>query len=124
MNYAETVKYLNSFGRFGIKLGLSRTSGLLGLLGNPQNDFKSIHIAGTNGKGSVVTMIGTVLQESGFRVGMYTSPHLDDFRERITVNGAPIPRNYLLSLVERVRPLIPEVERSSTQPTFFEVTTA
>jgi len=124
MNYAETVKYLNSFGRFGIKLGLSRTSGLLRLLGNPQDDFKSIHLAGTNGKGSVVAMMGSVLQESGFRVGMYASPHLDDFRERITVNGAPIPRNCLLSLVERVRPLIPKVKRSSTQPTFFEVTTA
>jgi len=124
MNYTETMKYLNSFGRFGIRLGLSRTSELLRLLGNPQNDFKSIHVAGTNGKGSVVAMMSSVLQGSGFKVGTYASPHLDDFRERITVNRAPISRNYVLSLVERVRSLVPKVERSSTQPTFFEVTTA
>jgi dihydrofolate synthase/folylpolyglutamate synthase len=124
MNYTESMKYLNSFGRFGIHLGLSRTTKLLELLGNPQNDFKSIHIAGTNGKGSVTAMVSSILQESGFRTGMYTSPHLDDFRERIVVNGIPISREALSSLVERVKPLIPEVERGDSHPTFFEVTTA
>ena len=124
MNYTETMKYLNSFGRFGSKLGLERTLELLKLLGNPQHDFKSVHIAGTNGKGSVTAMVSSILQESGFRVGMYVSPHLDDFRERIVVNKVQIPRKTLISLIERVKPLIPGVERSSTQPTFFEITTA
>jgi len=124
MNYVETMKYLNSFGRFGIKLGLSRTSELLGLLGNPQEDFRSVHVGGTNGKGSVTAMVSNILQESGFRVGRYTSPHLDDFRERITVDGVPVSRSSLASLAGRVKPLVHEVKRSSTQPTFFEVTTA
>lgn len=124
MNYTEMMKYLNSFGRFGSKLGLERTLELLKLLGNPQNDFKSVHIAGTNGKGSVTAMMSSILQESGFRVGMYVSPHLDDFRERIVVDGVQIPRKALISLVEKVKPLIPETGLSSTQPTFFEVTTA
>lgn len=118
------MKYLNSFGRFGIKLGLSNITELLELLGNPQNDFKSIHIGGTNGKGSVTAMVASILQEAGFRTGLYISPHLDDFRERISVNGAPISRETLSSLVARVKPLIPEVERRNSHPTFFEVTTA
>ena len=124
MNYAESVKYLNSFGRFGSKPGLSRTLELLRMLGNPQNDFKSVHVAGTNGKGSVTAMVASILREEGFRTGMYTSPHLDDFRERIVVDGKFIPRNALNSLVETVKLLVPEVERKCSHPTFFEVTTA
>lgn len=124
MNYTETMKYLNSFGRFGIRLGLSNTTELLNLLGNPQDDFKSIHIAGTNGKGSVTAMLTSIMREAGFKTGMYISPHLDDFRERIQVNGVPIPRNALSSLTGEVKSLIPEVERRSSHPTFFEVTTA
>ncbi|NYZ79299.1 bifunctional folylpolyglutamate synthase/dihydrofolate synthase [Candidatus Micrarchaeota archaeon] len=118
------MKYLNSFGRFGSKLGLGRTEELLKLFGNPQNDFKSVHIAGTNGKGSVTAMVSSILQEAGFRTGMYTSPHLDDFRERMEVDGVPISRDELNSLVERIKPLIPKVERKASHPTFFEVTTA
>jgi dihydrofolate synthase/folylpolyglutamate synthase len=124
MSYTESTKYLNSFGRFGSKFGLERVEELLRLLGNPQDDFKSVHIAGTNGKGSVTEMVSSILREAGFRTGMYTSPHLDDFRERIEVDGVPIPREALNSLVERVRPLIPKVERKASHPTFFEVTTA
>jgi dihydrofolate synthase/folylpolyglutamate synthase len=118
------MKYLNSFGRFGSKFGLERIEELLKLLGNPQDDFKSVHIAGTNGKGSVSEMVSSILQEAGSRTGMYTSPHLDDFRERIEVDGIPISKQALTSLIERVRPLIPEVEGKASHPTFFEVTTA
>ncbi len=118
------MKYLNSFGRFESKFGLERTEELLRLLGNPHYDFKSVHIAGTNGKGSVTAMISSILHEAGFRTGMYTSPHLDDFRERIEVNGIPISKEALTSLVERVKPFIPAVERKASHPTFFEVTTA
>ncbi|NYZ75843.1 bifunctional folylpolyglutamate synthase/dihydrofolate synthase [Candidatus Micrarchaeota archaeon] len=124
MNYTESMKYLNSFGRFGSKFGLERIKELLRLLGNPQDDFKSVHIAGTNGKGSVTEMVSSILQEAGFRTGRYTSPHLDDFRERIEVDRAFIPREALTSLVEKVKPIIPEVERKASHPTFFEVTTA
>lgn len=124
MGYAKSMKYLNSFGRFGSKPGLERTIGLLGMLGNPQDDFKSIHIAGTNGKGSVTAMVSSILQEAGFRTGMYTSPHLDDFRERIEVNGVYIPKDALSLLVREIKPLIPAVERKASHPTFFEVTTA
>lgn len=124
MNYTESMKYLNSFGRFGSKLGLERTEELLKLFGNPQDDFKSVHIAGTNGKGSVTAMVSSILREAGFRTGMYTSPHLDDFRERIEMDGVPISRDELTSLVERIKPLILEVKRKASHPTFFEVTTA
>jgi len=118
------MKYLNSFGRFGSKFGLERIKEVLRLLGNPQDDFKSVHLAGTNGKGSVTEMVSSILQEAGFRTGRYTSPHLDDFRERIEVDGAPITKEELNSLVERTKPLIPAVEKKASHPTFFEVTTA
>lgn len=124
MNYTESMKYLNSFGRFGSRLGLERTEELLRLLGNPQDDFKSVHVAGTNGKGSVTAMISSILQEAGFRTGMYTSPHLDDFRERIEVDGVPISKEKLTSLVGGLKPLVPKVKRKASHPTFFEVTTA
>ena len=123
MNYNQAIHYLNSFGRFGSKLGLFRINKLLELMGNPHENFKSVHIAGTNGKGSVAAMVSSILQEEGFRVGLYTSPHLDDFRERIVVNGSCIPKKELALLVEEVKPIVKKVKKLS-QPTFFEVTTA
>lgn len=124
MNYTDSIEYLNSFGRFGSKFGLERTEELLRLLGNPQENFKSVHVAGTNGKGSVTAMVSSMLQEAGFRTGMYISPHLDDFRERMQVDGEFISKDELFSILERVKPLISRVERKASHPTFFEVTTA
>ena len=94
MSYQDTIDYLYSrlplFSRIGpaaIKADLHNTIAICDFLGNPQNKFKTIHIAGTNGKGSTSHMLASILQEAGFKTGLYTSPHLYDFRERIKVNG-------------------------------------
>ncbi len=86
MDYDESLEWLNSHEKMGIRLGLENTTDLLAALGDPQKTFRSVHVAGTNGKGSVCAMISSVLREEGYRVGLYTSPHLVDFRERIQVN--------------------------------------
>ena len=115
-----TLNYLYNLERFGIKLGLEAIMELLELLGNPQNKFKSVHIAGTNGKGSVSAYLAAILQEAGYRVGWYTSPHLIKFNERIRVDGKEIGDEELVRLTE----LIKEKVEGKIQPTFFEFTTA
>lgn len=122
--YAETLQYLYSnlpmFQRIGaaaLKNDLSNTQKLCEALGNPQNKFKSIHIAGTNGKGSTSHMLASVFQSAGYKTGLYTSPHLKEFTERIRVNGAEIEKSFVADFVERVKPLITEIE-----PSFFEIT--
>ena len=126
MNYTETIKYLynsaplfQNVGGKAYKEGLDNTLALDAHLGNPQNSFKSIHIAGTNGKGSCAHSIASVLQEFGLKVGLYTSPHLVDFRERIRINGKVIPEGYVIDFVEKLRPLFERLH-----PSFFEITTA
>jgi dihydrofolate synthase/folylpolyglutamate synthase len=106
--------------RFGIKLGLETITTVLAQLGNPQNDFRIIHIAGTNGKGSVAAMLSTILRAGGYRVGRYTSPHLESFNERICINNQPIGDDEVMSSYEKVQS-IGQPERGLT---FFEVTTA
>jgi dihydrofolate synthase / folylpolyglutamate synthase len=110
------------FSRIGaaaIKKDLHNTIALCNALDNPQNHFQSIHIAGTNGKGSVSHMLAAILQTAGYKTGLYTSPHLHDFRERIKVNGEMIAEQYVIDFTERVQPLIDEIE-----PSFFEITVA
>lgn len=125
MTYKQTINYLYGFERFGIQFGLERITYLLSLLDNPQDSFKSIHIAGTNGKGSTSSFIASILKEAGFKTGLYTSPHLVDFRERIQINGVLIPRKRLTWIVERLMPLIEETEGAlQCAPTYFEVATA
>jgi dihydrofolate synthase / folylpolyglutamate synthase len=102
-----------------IKFGLATTRALLRLLGNPQDVVPAIHIGGTNGKGSVCTLVAAALRESGWRVGLYTSPHLVSFRERVQVDGVPISEDAVAMWTQRLRPLI--LERRAT---FFEATTA
>ena len=102
-----------------IKFGLDTTRRLLAALGNPHDVFATVHIGGTNGKGSVATLVADALARQGFRVGLYTSPHLVSFRERIRVNGAPITRDAVATWTEHLRPLADE-----TSATFFEMTTA
>jgi len=106
--------------RFGIKLGLDVIARILEVLGNPQDRFKAIHIAGTNGKGSVAAMLTTVFCEADIAVGCYTSPHLERFNERITVNNTPISDNEVIRAYERVM----RVQGLSRPATFFEITTA
>jgi dihydrofolate synthase/folylpolyglutamate synthase len=88
-------------------------------LGNPQEKFKSIHVGGTNGKGSVSHSLAAIFQTAGYKTGLYTSPHLYDFRERIKVNGAMAEETFVVSFVEKIKPLIEEI-----QPSFFEITVA
>ena len=125
MNWDETLEYLyNSFpmfqytGKAGYKPGLNRTIELDDLYGNPSVKFKSIHIAGTNGKGSVSHMLASILQEAGFNTGLYTSPHLKDFRERIKINGQMIPKEYVMSFIQNGKEHFENI-----RPSFFELTT-
>jgi len=118
-NYNTALKYLYELERAGIKYDLSNIRKLLKILGNPHKNFKSVHIAGTNGKGSVSSIINSVLIEKGIRTGLYTSPHILDFRERILVNGKFISKKFILGFVNR---MYDEIEK--IKPSFYEVTTA
>ena len=126
MTYEECLNYLYSklpmFSRIGsaaLKNNLDNTLKLCGFLDNPQSKFKSVHIAGTNGKGSVSHMIASIFQEAGYKTGLYTSPHLKDFRERIRINGKMIEEQEVLNLTLKLIPIIEEIE-----PSFFEATVA
>jgi len=109
--YRETLSYLFGLQRFGIKLGLENIATLLEILGNPQRAFPSIHIAGTNGKGSTASFLESILRQSGLRTGLYTSPHLIDFNERIQINGKAIPTRRIVSLTGQIRSHVEEMER-------------
>ena len=126
MTYEETVTYLyncappfQQVGGAAYKEGLSTTLALDNHLGNPHRKYRTIHVAGTNGKGSTSHTIAAVLQASGYKVGLYTSPHLIDFRERMRVNGIPAPQEYVVDFVERHKAFFEPL-----QPSFFELTTA
>lgn len=118
--YQEALGYLFSLQKFGIKFGLSQTSNLLEAFGNPHEKKNFIHIAGTNGKGSVAAMLASILREAGLKVGFYSSPHLVRFTERFRINGAEMPQEEAASLIEEVRKAV----ASDQPPTFFEFTTA
>jgi len=126
MNYQQTLHYLYSrlpmFHRIGAaayKADLSNTLALSNVLGNPEKSFKSIHVAGTNGKGSTSHFLASVLQEAGFKTGLFTSPHLKDFRERIKINGTMISKKDVVSFVKHYQPDFDLIE-----PSFFEWTFA
>ena len=126
MNYEQTLEYLFTqlpmFSRIGAaayKADLTNTIKLCGALGNPQHQFKSIHVAGTNGKGSTSHMLASILQTAGYKTGLYTSPHLVDFRERIKIDGTYCSKEFVIEFTEKIKPLIAEI-----QPSFFEITVA
>ncbi len=126
MNYQETLQYLYSqlpmFSRIGAaayKKDIHNTVELCNALGNPQNQFKSIHIAGTNGKGSTSHMLAAALQQQGYKTGLYTSPHLKDFGERIRINGAMIDPEFVIQFTEKTKAICENI-----QPSFFELTVA
>jgi dihydrofolate synthase / folylpolyglutamate synthase len=120
MTYSSAVAYLYHLQKHGIKLGLETMTALIGRLGMPQTRYRTLHIAGTNGKGSTAAMAAAVLQAAGYRVGLYTSPHLVEFRERIRVNGEMIAESQVAHLTERLQTLC----QPDLSPTFFEYTTA
>ncbi|MDF2189218.1 folylpolyglutamate synthase/dihydrofolate synthase family protein [Paraflavitalea sp. CAU 1676] len=126
MTYEETLHYLFTrlpmFSRIGAaayKKDLTNTIQLCDLIGNPQRRFKTIHIAGTNGKGSTSHMLAAILQKAGYKTGLYTSPHLRDFRERFRIDGAMIEESFIVDFTKRIQPAIDSIE-----PSFFEITVA
>ena len=121
MTYEEALSYIHSICWKGSKLGLDRTRELLGKLDDPQKELKFIHIAGTNGKGSTAAMLSSILEEAGYRVGLYTSPFINRFNERMQVNHQPIPDEELAALTEYVRPY---ADAMADSPTEFELITA
>jgi dihydrofolate synthase/folylpolyglutamate synthase len=126
MDYDTTLEHLYRLERFGIKLGLDNIRRLLSLLGDPQRDLRVLHVTGTNGKGSVCAYAACALEAAGHRVGLYTSPHLVRFNERIQVDRAPIADDDVLRLWSGMQPAIRAMTaaRPIDHPTFFEVTTA
>ena len=122
-SYQETIAYLFALQKHGIKLGMANTRLLMRLSGDPHQKFRSVHVSGTNGKGSTSAFIAAVLAEAGYRVGLYTSPHLVDFTERIRINGRTISEARVVELASRLRKAY-EREPGASTPTFFEVTTA
>ncbi len=126
MNYQETLDYLYHklpmFSRIGaaaFKKDLTNTLAICKAIGDPQHKLKTIHVAGTNGKGSTSHMLAAILQTAGYKTGLYTSPHLKDFRERIKVNGQMCEEAFVIDFAERIQPLIDKYE-----PSFFEITVA
>ncbi len=123
--YNEALEWIHGLGRFGIKPGLERMTALLDKLGNPHNKLKFVHVGGTNGKGSTAVMLTSILRAAGYKVGLYTSPYLLSFTNRMAVNGDDIDRAELVSLVEEIRPLIAEIAEDPAlgDMTEFEVVT-
>ena len=128
MAFQETIEYLFGLQKYGIKFGLANSALLLEHMGGPQRRFRSVHIAGTNGKGSTAAYLDSMLRAAGHRVGLYTSPHLVSFTERIRIDGEPITEQRVVELAERVRRSYEGRPAPDGQgvlsPTFFEVTTA
>jgi dihydrofolate synthase/folylpolyglutamate synthase len=118
MTYQETLSHIYALARFGIKPGLSRITRLLATLGNPQDSFAAVHVVGTNGKGSTASFLSSILSAGGYRTGLFTSPHLISFTERIRIDGDEIAEASVVRLAERVMAAAPE------QSTFFEIVTA
>ncbi len=125
MKYTEAVEYIESLNQYGIVPGLGNITNLCEKLGNPQQELKFVHIAGTNGKGSVLAYVSTILKAAGYKVGRYVSPTIFEYRERIQVNGRPITQKALCALVERMQEICQElVAEGKPHPTPFEVETA
>lgn len=125
-SYAETIDYLFSqlpyyqrIGPAALKPNLNNIIRLCDALGNPQNTFSTVHVAGTNGKGSTCHMLAAILQSAGYKTGLHTSPHLKDFRERIRINGQMCPEEFVVAFVSEYRPLFEQIK-----PSFFEMSVA
>lgn len=124
MKFEESLNWLYGFEKFGIKLGLERISHISERLGNPQNNYKIIHVAGTNGKGSVCKFLASILTSGGYEVGVYLSPHLQRFSERIVVDNKEISEDEFVLLIDKIKPIVDEMIRDDSTPTFFEIVTA
>ena len=124
MNYKEALKYIEETHKFGIRLGLDNMTKLLDLLGNPQDNLNIIHMSGTNGKGSTCSFITSILKEAGYKVGLYTSPFLETFTERIRINGENIPEEDVARIISLIKEKIEQmVKEGYSYPTEFEIVT-
>jgi dihydrofolate synthase/folylpolyglutamate synthase len=121
MNYRQAIEYINSMARFGSKPGLERIRVLLEMMGNPHKSLKYVHVAGTNGKGSTCAMIESVLRSAGYKTGLYISPYVEDYRERMQINREPIPEDTLAGLFTEARSLSDDMP---DRPRKFEIETA
>lgn len=125
MNYQEALAYINDKDKYGSRLGLESISRLMDLLGNPQKGLKYLHVAGTNGKGSVSSYLANCLKTAGYKTGLYTSPYLERFNERIQISGVDIPDERLAEITDKVKDAASKmVEEGMLHPTTFEIVTA
>lgn len=125
MNYVEALNYINDVNKFGTRPGLESIGKLLDLLGNPQKDMKYIHVAGTNGKGSTSSYMARALKEADYKVGLFTSPFIERFNERISINGKDIPNNRLANITKNIKEKIEiMLEQGYEHPTTFEIITS
>ncbi|MDN5344743.1 MAG: dihydrofolate synthase / folylpolyglutamate synthase [Clostridia bacterium] len=125
MNYEESLEFLRQLTKFGFNLGLDRIRELMRRAGSPHRQLRYIHIGGTNGKGSVAAMVTSICQEAGYRVGLFTSPHLRAYNERMRINGVAIPDERLAALLTELKPILEAmVAEGFEHPTEFEVSTA
>jgi len=122
--FQDAFDWLCSFDKYGWIFGLERITFLLEQLGNPHHELRVIHVAGTNGKGSVCKYISSILQKAGYTVGLYLSPHVERFSERIVVNNQEISKKDFACLVSQVRPFVDAMKKQNNTPTFFEIVTA
>jgi len=123
VTYQEAINYLTALGRFGMKLGLTRTQALLHAVGDPHELFQGVHVAGTNGKGSVCAMLASILHCAGYRVGLMPKPHLVSYTERIQVDQQPISESDFAALITELQPVIQKVGQQFGPPTEFEILT-
>ena len=124
MNYSESLNYIHSLLKFGIRPGLARMDTLLALLGNPHEGMRYVHVAGTNGKGSVSTAVSCILAAAGYKTGLYTSPYVTDFLERVQFNGEPVPQSLFAGCVGEVKEKIDLMNSRGEEITEFEALTA
>ncbi|MBQ1915533.1 MAG: bifunctional folylpolyglutamate synthase/dihydrofolate synthase, partial [Selenomonadaceae bacterium] len=125
MDYKEALAYLEELSVFGIQLGLGRIERLLSMLDMPQSRYRAVHVTGTNGKGSVSVMVAGILRASSIRTGLYTSPHLESYTERIQVDGQPISEQEFADCLSAVRVYVDQMVAEGEEcPTQFEVITA
>jgi dihydrofolate synthase/folylpolyglutamate synthase len=124
-SYDEALQWIHSRLKLGIKPGLRRMEWMMERLGHPERKIRAIHIGGTNGKGSTVSYLRYILQEAGYEVGTFTSPYIEQFNERISINGVPISNDEMTTLANKIKPLVDELEHTELgSPTEFEVITA
>lgn len=124
MNYDSALEYIHSFLKFGSKPGMERIEALLEKLDNPQKNLRIVHVAGTNGKGSVSTMLSQIFKAEGKKTGLFTSPYIIDFCERIQIDNEMIPHEKLACLTEKIKPIVETLNENGIYPTEFEVITA